>query len=372
MQETTPTAGPRARRSRDRAAGVLLAAALGWALVPGVSAAAPSDEQVSAAQQAADRAAGQVTEALTELGAAQTAIATAEAGAAAARARYEQGLTDQRAAEQEAAAAAVVVQQAEQEAAAARAAVAALARDSYKGTTTSPGLRALVTSDDPAQVLERVALLGAVGRSQADVVDRLTGAQQQAADAAATAQTALAVAADLAQRAAADLAVAEQQEDDARQRAARLESEQATVRAQLDQARATVVALQEARAVEPPPATTPESALPPVPAPAPPAAPSPPADRTAAPQPPAPVPAPSAGHDWDAVARCESGGNWSINTGNGYYGGLQFSQRTWAGHGGTAYAARADLATREQQIAVAEEVLLTQGAGAWPTCGKSL
>lgn len=71
---------------------------------------------------------------------------------------------------------------------------------------------------------------------------------------------------------------------------------------------------------------------------------------------------------WDAVAACESSGNWHINTGNGYYGGLQFTQSTWAAHGGTRYAARADLATREQQILVAEKVLASQGPGAWPVC----
>jgi len=73
---------------------------------------------------------------------------------------------------------------------------------------------------------------------------------------------------------------------------------------------------------------------------------------------------------WDAVADCESGGDWGINTGNGYYGGLQFSDQTWDGHGGEAYAHRADLATREQQIAVAERTLANQGWGAWPTCSK--
>ncbi|WCN84188.1 LysM peptidoglycan-binding domain-containing protein [Micromonospora sp. LH3U1] len=77
-----------------------------------------------------------------------------------------------------------------------------------------------------------------------------------------------------------------------------------------------------------------------------------------------------AGVNWDAVARCESGGNWKINTGNGYYGGLQFSQGTWAGYGGKKYAARADLASRGEQIAIAEKVLDGQGIGAWPTCGK--
>jgi hypothetical protein len=74
--------------------------------------------------------------------------------------------------------------------------------------------------------------------------------------------------------------------------------------------------------------------------------------------------------NWDAVANCESSGNWHINTGNGFYGGLQFTQGTWAGYGGRSYAPRADLATREQQIAVAERTLSGQGIGAWPVCGK--
>ncbi|MGW2935712.1 transglycosylase family protein [Streptomyces sp. NPDC001156] len=76
--------------------------------------------------------------------------------------------------------------------------------------------------------------------------------------------------------------------------------------------------------------------------------------------------------EWDAVAQCESGGNWAINTGNGFYGGLQFTNSTWAAYGGTAYAARADLASKAQQIAVAEKVLAGQGKGAWPVCGKGL
>jgi LysM repeat protein len=72
------------------------------------------------------------------------------------------------------------------------------------------------------------------------------------------------------------------------------------------------------------------------------------------------------GSVWDKIAACESGGNWSINTGNGYYGGLQFTQGTWAGAGGTAYAPRADLATRDQQIAVASRLSM----GNWPVCGS--
>ncbi len=71
---------------------------------------------------------------------------------------------------------------------------------------------------------------------------------------------------------------------------------------------------------------------------------------------------------WDAVAQCESGGDWSINTGNGYYGGLQFDQSTWDAYGGQSYAARADEASKSAQIAVAERTLAGQGWGSWPVC----
>lgn len=72
---------------------------------------------------------------------------------------------------------------------------------------------------------------------------------------------------------------------------------------------------------------------------------------------------------WDKVAKCESTNDWNINTGNGYYGGLQFSQSTWEEFGGRKYAPRADLATKSEQIAIAEKVLAVQGDEAWPTCG---
>lgn len=71
---------------------------------------------------------------------------------------------------------------------------------------------------------------------------------------------------------------------------------------------------------------------------------------------------------WDNVASCESGNNWSISTGNGYYGGLQFSSSTWSGFGGARFASTANGATRDQQIYVAQAVLRTQGPGAWPVC----
>lgn len=73
---------------------------------------------------------------------------------------------------------------------------------------------------------------------------------------------------------------------------------------------------------------------------------------------------------WDALASCESSGNWGINSGNGFYGGVQFTQRTWESFGGLRYAPRADLATREEQIAIAELTRAGQGWGAWPVCSK--
>ncbi|WP_415975444.1 transglycosylase family protein [Rhodococcus sp. 077-4] len=76
--------------------------------------------------------------------------------------------------------------------------------------------------------------------------------------------------------------------------------------------------------------------------------------------------------DWDRLAQCEAGGNWGINTGNGFQGGLQFSPSTWNAHGGQQYAATANQASREEQIAVAEKVLDSQGWGAWPSCSSSL
>ncbi|MEU6807222.1 transglycosylase family protein [Streptomyces neyagawaensis] len=71
---------------------------------------------------------------------------------------------------------------------------------------------------------------------------------------------------------------------------------------------------------------------------------------------------------WDRIAKCESGGNWRINTGNGYYGGLQFAATTWRAYGGTAYAPTADKASKAQQIAIATKVQRAQGWGAWPVC----
>jgi uncharacterized protein YabE (DUF348 family) len=93
---------------------------------------------------------------------------------------------------------------------------------------------------------------------------------------------------------------------------------------------------------------------------------------------PTPAPAPATNYAsgstvWDDLAQCESGGNWAINTGNGYYGGLQFLQSTWLGHGGGAYASYPHMASREQQIAIAERVRDAAGGySPWPACAASL
>jgi uncharacterized protein YabE (DUF348 family) len=93
----------------------------------------------------------------------------------------------------------------------------------------------------------------------------------------------------------------------------------------------------------------------------------------ARPSPPSQTPPPNTGGlNWDAVAACESGGNWSINTGNGYYGGLQFDIGTWLSNGGGAYAPRPDLASRDAQIAVANRLYALRGSSPWPVCGRYL
>jgi Transglycosylase-like domain len=335
-------------RSRRTVGFVCIAAALGLGLVPGTASATPSDAQIDAAEQAAGNAAAEVGRLLGQLGTAQAALEAAHVEAAAARGSYAGVQASHKGAQAEADRAASAALRAERDLTAARADVAAFARSSYMLGTTSPTMRALLTSGGPAQLVERTVLLDAVGSGRSDVLDQAAFLQQQAADTAAVAQTTLSQAASLEQQAAAALAAAEQLETEARQRATTFQAQQASMQARLDQARTTLVTLQGQRNAARQPAPRPTSS--PVPS----GGPSP------------------AAHDWNAVALCESGGNWAINTGNGYYGGLQFSPSTWTAFGGTAYAPRADLATRDQQIAVAEKVLAVQGAGAWPTCGRNL
>ena len=99
-----------------------------------------------------------------------------------------------------------------------------------------------------------------------------------------------------------------------------------------------------------------------------------PALTSSAPQPSyqaSPYPAASGGVNWSAIAACESGGDWGTDTGNGFYGGLQFSEGTWLAYGGGQYAQTASGASESQQIAVAQRVLAGQGIGAWPVCGAN-
>jgi hypothetical protein len=92
-----------------------------------------------------------------------------------------------------------------------------------------------------------------------------------------------------------------------------------------------------------------------------------------APAPPPPAPVTYSGTSvWDDLAQCESGGNWAINTGNGYYGGLQFSYDTWHGYGGGEFADYPHQATREEQIVVAERLRAERGYAPWPACRTKL
>ena len=364
MHEAVGTRRAARPRVTSRLGIVAIAAAIGLVVVPGPASAQPADPtdgQLSAASQMADSAAADVARILTQLGNAQAAVVSADAHAAGARAQYEQERVGHLNAQAAATAAQARAEQAQQELAVASADVAAFARSSYMSGSTSPRLRAMLTSTGPAQLMERTALLDAVGQSRSDVLNRVTVAQQQATDAAAAARATLAEAAVLEGRAAAELLRADQMEIEARQQAAAFQVQQATMQVQLQRARTTLVALQAQRTAVQQSAA--QSTAPP--------AASPPAGSGGGSSSAGPAPGPAA-NDWTAVAECESGGNWSINTGNGYYGGLQFSQSTWEAFGGGAYAARADLATQSQQIAVAEKVLAGQGKGAWPTCGRNL
>jgi hypothetical protein len=122
----------------------------------------------------------------------------------------------------------------------------------------------------------------------------------------------------------------------------------------------------DAPAPEAPTPEAPEAAAPEAPAPAPEEAPPAPDAPAPAPETPPAPPVRAYSVNWDAIAQCESGGNWSINTGNGFAGGLQFTQSTWQANGGSGSPHNA---SRDEQIRVAENVLHAQGIGAWPICG---
>jgi multidrug efflux pump subunit AcrA (membrane-fusion protein) len=331
--------------------GVGLAVAVVLTAVPGTASSAPGNGQLGAAEQAAADAAAQVAQTLVAMGNAQSAADDATARAAQARADYERQKQAYDRAVADAQAADAAAQQAQADLAGARGALATFARDSYMAGSTSPLLRGLLTSGDPGQMLERAALLEAAGDHRSAVLGVVTVAQQRATESRTAAEVAVAQAGEIRQAAEDTLASVQSLQSAAVQQVADLQSRQGAMQAELDRARAAVVELQ----------STPT------------AAPAAPVTRTPSRPAPAPAPAPVAGgHNWDAVAQCESGGNWSINTGNGYFGGLQFSSRTWLAFGGGAYASRADLAAKSQQIAIAEKVLAGQGPGAWPICGRGL
>jgi hypothetical protein len=350
------TGTDRRRRWAARLSAVGLAAVLCVAGAPWAASAAPSDEQVSAASQAADAAAAEVGRLLEQLGSAQAGVddanarvARAQEQAEAHRRAYEQAQADAREAD-------VAAQEAQAAVGDAQDGVARFARDSYMGGSTSPILESLLTADGPAQVIERMALLHAAGDHRSDVLTAASAAQGRAVEARTAFQAAVAEA-ERSQQAAQDaLASAEAGRAAAAQQVADLQAAQGTMQTRLQEARATLVDLQRQRTAGEQAASRSRPSAPP---------------SGGSPSGPAPTPPPT-GRDWDAVAMCESGGNWSINTGNGYYGGLQFSPSTWLGFGGGDYAPRADLATKAQQIAVAEKVLAVQGKGAWPTCGRNL
>ena len=178
--------------------------------------------------------------------------------------------------------------------------------------------------------------------------------------------TAAAVAGDavLAQRAAeAEAARAAAEQEAARQEAERQEAE----RQEAQRQEAQQLAAQAEAEVEQPPATT----AAPVPSSPPPAAPPATAPPTTAPAPPPPPPQPGwpADATWDQLAQCESGGNWAINSGNGYFGGLQFSLSTWQGVGGSGYPHEN---SREEQIHRANVLWSSSGFGPWPSCKRKL
>jgi phage-related minor tail protein len=335
-----------ARRRLARTVAVCLAAAIGFG-APAAASAAPGEDD---AARAADDAAAQVGQLLEQVGAAEAGMRDAESRVTRAleqvevqRRASEQARTDARRAEAAAREARAAVGEARDDA-------ADFARESYMSGSTSPILESLLTAGSPGDVIERLALLEAAGDHRSAVLTVASAAQGRA-DAAQNAADEAVADADRSQQAAQQaLASAEAVRDTAAQQVADLRTAQAAMQTRLEQARETLVVLQaegeEATRAERP--STGGSPAPP------------------------PPPPPSTGHNWDAVAMCESGGNWSINTGNGYYGGLQFSQSTWDAFGGQEFAPRADLATKAEQIAVAERVLVGQGPGAWPTCGRNL
>jgi cell wall-associated NlpC family hydrolase len=244
---TSRQAGNRMAR---RLAEVLAFAAMALVAVPGVAAASPtnpSDSQLGQAQQAQADAAAQVGSISAALAAAQAQVDAARAQSAIALDTFQGKQAEFEVAQAAADAAAAAAEQARADLAQARSDIAVFARSSYVQGSTSPTLEALMTSDGPAQMVERAALLEAAGAHQGDVVVRFTAAEQSATAADAAARTALDQAAALKQQAADALAAAEALEVSARQQAADLAAQQTAVQQQLEQAQQTLLGLEGAR-----------------------------------------------------------------------------------------------------------------------------
>ncbi|SFP45942.1 Cell wall-associated hydrolase, NlpC family [Geodermatophilus dictyosporus] len=295
-------------RLAARAAGTVLAAVVGLGLAPGVASAAPSDDEIAAAEAARDDAAAQVGVLSAQLAEAEAAAATAHQNAQIALQDYEETQAAADAAREAADAAAAAATQAEADLGTGRSQVAAFARDSYVRGSTAPGAAALLSADGPAQLVERAALLEAAGTHRVDVVGELTVLQAQAAAAHDEADAASTRAESLQAEAAAGLAGAQAQEISAREQTAALAEQRDAVAAQAAAAEQQVAGMEQeqaaaeaaaaaaaraaaARASAAPAAASSAPAPAAAPAPAPAPAPSPGSGGSSAPAPaPAPVP----------------------------------------------------------------------------------
>jgi cell wall-associated NlpC family hydrolase len=220
-------------RSTLRIAGTALAAALAVGLAPATAGAAPSDTQIAQAKAAADAVAAHIGELSGQLAAAQDVVDSARAASVIALDEYQATQAAYQVAQQEADVAAAAAAQATADLGVARDEVVAFARRSYMQGSTYSGAAALITAGDPAQLIERAALLEAAGSHRSDVLVRVTVLQTQAAEAEEGARTSLATATALQEHAATSLAVAQEAEISAREQAAALTTQQAQLETEL-------------------------------------------------------------------------------------------------------------------------------------------
>jgi len=224
-------------------AGVALVAALALALTPSVAEAAPSDAEIAAAQAAADAVAAQIADLQEGMAAAQDAVDGARATAVIKLDEYQATQAAYVAAQQQADAAAAAAAKATADLGVAQAQVIDFARRSYMEGSTYPGAAALITAADPAELIQRAALLEAAGGHRSDVLDRVAALQAQATEAEALARTSLDTASALQAQAATALAAAQDAEVFAREQAASLDAQQAQLQTRLTAAQGQLQAL---------------------------------------------------------------------------------------------------------------------------------